>query len=455
MSFYGKHFKGKTVTLMGLGLLGRGVGDAIFLLEQGVKLTVTDLKTEDRLKESIDRLKDFDGVSFTLGEHRMEDFESADMVIKAAGVPLSSPYIERAHSNNVPVYMSTALFAKFTPAKVIGITGTKGKTTVSHLLKHILLTAGRKVFLGGNALPASTLAHLPESTEDEIVVLELDSWQLQGFGDLGISPSFSVFTNFMPDHLNYYKGDMEAYFFDKSHIFAYQKEGDVLVLGDGVEAEIERYCKSPLKAEIIRASLDDVPESWINSIPGDHNRMNASQAFSMALKLGVSLEICKEAFKGFRPVPGRLERLGSFQGRTFFNDNSATVPEATVASIRALKGNGGGLILILGGSDKDLPLDILKEAVESSVTKTFALPGSGTDRLLKMIDSKKVRSVSSLSEAVEAAFSISREGDTILFSPAFASFSQFNNEYEREESFLREVKERFSSDRAPNPDINR
>ncbi|MEX0672627.1 MAG: Mur ligase family protein, partial [Candidatus Paceibacterota bacterium] len=194
MKQYAHYFKDKHVTVMGLGLLGRGVGDARFLAEQGAKVLVTDLKTEDELRESVEQLKEYENISFVLGGHREEDFAGKDgenvpdMVIKAAGVPFDSPYVQAAQNAGVSVTMSTALFAKLTPATIIGITGTRGKSTVTHLVADILEASGKNVFRGGNVQGVSTLERLPESTEGEVAVLELDSWQLQGFSEEKISP---------------------------------------------------------------------------------------------------------------------------------------------------------------------------------------------------------------------------------------------------------------------------
>ncbi|MGM0482248.1 MAG: UDP-N-acetylmuramoyl-L-alanine--D-glutamate ligase [Patescibacteria group bacterium] len=438
MTSYREYFKGKRITLMGLGLLGRGVGDARFLAEQGAKVIVTDLKSEEDLKESLRSLKDLKNISFVLGEHRMEDFEKADLVIKGAGVPLNSPYIEKARLRNVPVRMSAALFAEFSPARIVGVTGTKGKTTVSFLLHHILKEAGENVFLGGNARLISTLAHLPESKEDEIAVLELDSWQLQGFAEARISPSVSVFTNFMPDHLNYYKGDMDAYFHDKAQIFAHQKKENTLILTEELLQEIKERYKGEIKSEIDIASPNDVSEDLGFTMVGQHNRLNASLALKASRVLGVSNNKGESALRTFGGVSGRLDHLGSFKQRRFYNDNNATAPEATVASILALK-EKGGVILIAGGANKDLPLEGLRRAIENSVFKAFLLPGSGTDRLREMTDPSKIEMVSDIREALKRAYSVSKEGDAILFSPAFASFSQFKNEYEREKKLLEEL----------------
>lgn len=442
MKTYKKYFKGKKITLMGLGLLGRGVGDASFLAEQGADVTVTDLKTKKQLIKSVDKLKDYKNIHFVLGEHRLKDFTEADLIIKGAGVPLDSLFIKEALKKGVPVRMSSAIFAELTPATVVGVTGTKGKTTVSYLLYHILKENKSDVFLGGNARLVSTLAHLPESKKDEIVILELDSWQLQGFAEAEISPSFSVFTNFTPDHLNYYKNDMDLYFNDKASIFLNQKETDLLIVGDQVYSKIMTVYGDRIKSRVKKVSIGDLPKNWAVSIPGEHNRYNATLAYTMANYLKVPLKISKKALVSFSGVSGRLEYRGVFKGRKFYNDNNATTPEATVSAINALK-KEGRVILIIGGADKNLPLEKLKETIEDSVFKVLLLPGSGSDKLKEKGKHIKLDRVDNLEEAVEKAYLVSNEGDIILFSPAFASFSQFNNEYEREGVFLKEIKKRF------------
>ena len=226
---YKNFFKDKKITVMGLGLLGRGVGDAIFLAECGAKLTITDLKTKEQLKESLKKLFIFKNIKYTLGEHKLEDFQKADLVLKSAGVSLDSIYIKEARKNKIPVEMSGALLASLANLPVIGVTGTRGKSTTAHLIANILEVAGKKVILGGNIRGVSNLQLLKSVKNADIIVMELDSWQLQGFGEIKISPHIAVFTNFMPDHMNYYKDDMQTYFSDKSYIYKFQSKEDILV----------------------------------------------------------------------------------------------------------------------------------------------------------------------------------------------------------------------------------
>ena len=220
---------------MGLGLLGRGIGDAQFLAKYASELIVTDLKSEQELKSSVPKLRKYKNIKFVLGEHRLADFRNRDLIIKSAGVSLKSIYLDEAKKHKIPVLMSTAIFAQFAQemgVKIIGITGTRGKTTTTKLIYEILeksvprLRSGQKnpqIFLGGNIQGLATLELLNKVKTGDLAVLELDSWQLQGFGDLKISPNIAVFTNFLADHLNYYGGSMKKYFADKSNIFKYQK----------------------------------------------------------------------------------------------------------------------------------------------------------------------------------------------------------------------------------------
>ncbi len=175
---------------MGLGLLGRGVGDARYLAENGAELIVTDLKSTDALAPSLALLEGVPGIEYRLGEHRLEDFRDRDLILKAAGVPLDSPYVAEAKAQGIPVRMSADLFMELSGVNCIGVTGTRGKSTVTHMVASILEGAGKHVLLGGNVRGVSTLALLPEATPASIAVLELDSWQCQGLGGSEAEPAY-------------------------------------------------------------------------------------------------------------------------------------------------------------------------------------------------------------------------------------------------------------------------
>ncbi len=439
MGGYRDFFEGKRVTLMGLGLLGRGVGDAAFLAPMCRELVVTDRKAQAELASSLEQLKHYKNIRFALGGHTEGDFTHTDMVIKAAGVPLSSPYIEAARAAGVPVYMSTALFAKFAReagAKIVGITGTRGKSTVTHMIYHVLARAAlrdasgraKNIVLGGNVRGLSTLAMLPEVVAGDIAVLELDSWQLQGFGDLGMSPDVAVFTNLMEDHLNYYPS-MDAYFADKANIFKYQKEGDATYISKNV-LDTAGPGGIPWWATIPAP----IPADWRLCIPGTHNRENAAFAVAALRRLGVGEEDIRAGVESFEGVEGRLQKVATMRGVNIYNDNNATTPDATLAALKAFK---TGVILIAGGSDKGLSLDALAAAA-ASCKAVVLLPGGGTDKLKPLLPEYVEQA--NIADALAAAVARATPGDSVLFSPGFASFGMFANEYERNDAFVNAVK---------------
>lgn len=432
-------FKAKKITVLGLGLLGRGVGDVEFLAKCGADVLVTDKKSEDQLQQSVDKLKMYPHVSFRLGGHDVEDFKHCDLVVKAAGVRLDSAEIMAAKEAGVQVAMSTALFAKYAAeagAKIVGVTGTRGKSTVSHMIYHALKTAGKRAFLGGNVRGVSTLALLPAIEAGDIAVLELDSWQLQGFGDLQMSPHIAVFTNLMPDHQNYYPS-MDAYFADKANIFRYQKTGDTLIIGPDIESRV-RAVPSPIEPLIPEKLAPD----WMLKIPGEHNQFNAACAASALLALGLTVDKIQQGLESFEGVEGRLQLVGEVNGVKIYNDNNATTPEATVAALKALQdGDRNSIILIMGGSDKGLEIDQLIEEARSTCKKIVLLAGSGTERVQAAFPDAIL--CTNLNDAFSAAMDSAAEGDIILFSPAFASFGMFENEYDRNDQFMRIIETRM------------
>ncbi len=433
MEDFRESFRGKKITVLGLGLLGRGVGDAEFLAQSGVHVLVTDRKSEAELAESVAKLKGYSNITFHLGGHRAEDFTNCDMVIKAAGVPLNSPEVAAARAAGVSVAMSTALFAQYAAeagATVVGVTGTRGKSTVAHMIFHSVTQAGRRAHLGGNIRGKSTLAMAPGVNKGDICVLELDSWQLQGFGDMSISPHIAVFTNLMPDHQNYYP-DMETYFFDKAHIFRYQKQGDVLIGGAAIADRI-RASKPPLDPII----PEPIPRDWKLRILGEHNRENASFAVAALAALGLTDEEIQSGVESFEGVEGRLQFVREVNGVKMYNDNNATTPAATIAALRAL--NVGftkpHIVLIVGGADKGLDVTELIGEIQRTCKRVVLLAGTGTNRLKRELPNASV--FDSLREACSSAIDASEPGDVILFSPAFASFGMFKNEYDRNDQFL-------------------
>lgn len=448
MQNWQEYFKDKKITVMGLGLLGRGVGDVKFLALAGAKeIIVTDLKSEKDLEESVSELKNpstllgtKSKITLILGEHRLEDFKDRDLIIKSAGVPLDSIYIKEAQNNSIPVEMSTALFAKFFPGKIIGITGTRGKSTVTHLIYEIIKNEG-KVFLGGNVKGVSTISFLKEAKENDLAVLELDSWQLQGFGTQKISPNISVFTTFLPDHQNYYKNNMETYFDDKANIFKFQNEEDFLIAGSQVAPQIIEKYENEIVSKIIVADEKKLPSDWKIKIPGTHNKYNIALAVEVAKALGINIGKVKDVVENFSGVPGRLELVRDYKGIRIWNDTTATTPDATIAGLEAL----GSATLIMGGADKTLDMTRLLQEIPKYAKSVILIPGTGSTKiesdLVRLTDAGvDFSKVSNLREAVNLGLALTGEGGNLLFSPAFASFGMFKNEFDRGDQFNEIIK---------------
>ncbi len=436
---------------MGLGVLGRGVGDAAFLADCGADLIVTDLKNKEALQESLIQLSKYENIKFILGEHRIEDFQNRDMILKSAGVPLDSVHISEAKKQGIPIEMSSALFSKIAMqngVKIIGITGTRGKSTTTHLIYQILMRAytehilgDAKIFLGGNIKGVATLPFLSEIKNGDIAVLELDSWQLQGFGEDRISPHISVFTTFLPDHMNYYNNDLHKYLSDKANIFLNQKPSDFFILGEQAKDIILNQYKNDIHSSLSIFGSQNFPDSWNLYIPGEHNRYNAVLSIAAARMLQVPDETIKTAVELFTGVEGRLQLIKEKDGIKIFNDTTSTMPDATIAGLKAVSKNKN-VVLLMGGTDKSIDMSTLIKIIPEYVKAVILIPGSGTDKIKSSIESLSIPShfVSTLEEGFNKSVDIAQHDDVILFSPAFASFGLFNNEYDRGEQFNELVK---------------
>ena len=442
---YKTYFNGKKITMLGLGLLGRGVNVAKFLAELGVELTITDLKSAEALAPSLKQLSKFKNIRYVLGEHKLEDFKNCDMVIKAAGVPLDSPYIAEAKKNKIPVEMDASLFAKFTPATIVGVTGTRGKSTVTHLLKHVLdIAYPGHVFIGGNVRGMATLPLLKKVKIGDVVILELDSWQMQGFGDAKLSPHISVFTNLLPDHLNYYKGNMKKYFDDKANIFKYQNEDGALVVGEQAAKEITERFKGKIKSMVLVARKSIVPKTWKIKIPGEHNIANIACAVLVCQELDLDEQTIKKGVESFAGVPGRLELVRTAGGVNYYNDTTATTPDGNRVAILALQNKAKkNIVLIAGGADKELDYVDMAKLVHKTVKGLVLIEGAATEKLLSLIPKKTSYPVfvaSSMKDAFAYAEEVARKGDTVLLSPGAASFGVFKNEFDRGDQFVKLIK---------------
>jgi len=436
---YKDYFKNKKVTVMGIDPIGRGVQDAEFIAKLGARVVATDFKKEEEIKESVEKLKKYPNIKFVLGGHEIEDFENTDLVIRAASVPLDSKYLKTAREKGVEIETDETLFVKLAPKiKLIGVTGTRGKSTVTQMIYESLIGTGKIAHLGGNVRGVATLPLLEKVKEGDFIVMELDSWKLQGFGAAGISPHIAVFTNLMEDHQNYYHS-MDLYFKDKAKIFTNQTKDDYLVLGSQIANKVQEEFEGVLKAKVVVVDGGDFPKSWNLKVPGKHNVYNAAIA-AQALKFsGMSGLAIKEGLETFGGVEGRLQFVKNIKGISVYNDNNATTPDATISALEAL-GEDKNIVLLMGGSDKGIDMSKLPPKIATFCKGVVMLREDGTEAVrgqIEALEGLKTASADTLDDWVRLGLDMAQKGDILLFSPAFASFGRlFKNEYDRGDQFL-------------------
>ena len=444
---------------MGLGLHGGGVGVAKFFCGQDAKVLVTDLKTEEQLKESLRRLRGLK-IEYVLGNHRQKDFIKTDLVVKNPAVPKNSPYLKIAADNKVPVKNDIQIFFDLCPAEIIGITGTKGKSTVSTLIYLLLKSKNKNTLLAGN-IGVSPLELLEKVKKTNIVVLELSSFELE---ELNKSPNIAVFTNLLKDHLDRYNNFAE-YAESKTPIFRFQKKNDVLILnyddlgvrnlGSLAPSKVYFYSKKPLTDQAQAAAFLKDGEIYFGkgekailavdkiALRGEHNLSNVLAAVSVARMREIKAENIKKVLKRFKGIPFRQEFIKEINGIKYFNDTAATMPEAVIEAINffSKEFRSSNLILIAGGQNKGLDYKKLTEEINGKIKNLVLLPGTASDEIKKHLKAKvNLIEVFSMRGAAKRAALIARKGDIVLLSPGAASFNLFKNEFDRGRQFNQEIK---------------
>jgi UDP-N-acetylmuramoylalanine--D-glutamate ligase len=353
--------------------------------------------------------------------------------------------------------MDASWFVEITPeVKTVAVTGTRGKSTTTYLIYETLKSVEKtktvkgKVYLGGNIRGLATLPYLKKVRAGDIMVLELDSWQLQGFGDEKISPNISVFTNLLSDHLNYYlkvsRDETEAvsrYFLDKANIFSSQKPSDFLILDKNIKKIIEgRFGLEKINSTIKTIGNRKHLENWKIKIKGEHNLDHILRAIEVAKIFGLDDKQIKKAIENFKGVPGRQELVRIYRGVKIYNDTNSTTPDAAVVALRSLcDDNKKNLILIAGGADKNLDMTSLVNEIPKYCKNVVFLSGTGTDKLLNNFPQlNKFVVCHDIKSAVNTALTLTSRGDSLVLSPAFASFGMFKNEYDRGDQFVALVK---------------
>ncbi|MBI5878958.1 MAG: UDP-N-acetylmuramoyl-L-alanine--D-glutamate ligase [Chloroflexi bacterium] len=445
---------GKRALVMGLGMHGGGVGVARFLARYGARVTVTDLKSEADLRESLDALAGLP-IDYVLGEHRASDFAQADLIVRNPGVPREHALLQEARARGVPIEMEIGLFLRACPAPITAVTGTKGKTTTALLVGEIFKAMDPRTVVAGN-LRVSALDTLDQIDATTPVVLEMSSWQCEGLADLQTSPHRACITNLHPDHLNRY-ANMGEYADAKALIFKYQQPGDVVVLNadqkqgrewaDQAPARVAWFSRTQpidgvylLGDDIVRQAggqVEVIARRTDLQLPGDHNVENALAAVALALDAGASPAQIQPALRAFHGVPHRMELVRELNGVRWINDSTATAPAAAIAALKAV---GENIIWIGGGSDKKLDFEALGRSLSVRAKLMLLLEGEAHYMLDSMIrfgggGTRILGRYKALADAVQDAFAVAQPGDTVLFSPACASFGMFQNEFDRGDQF--------------------
>ena len=455
---FNDYIKYRKIAVIGLGVSNIPLLD--YLHEKKAKVTVFDQRTIDNIsKDVMDKITSY-SFEFSLGENYLEKLKGFDLIFRSPSCLPTTKELKKEEERGAIVTTEIEMLIKMCPAKVIGVTGSDGKTTTTSLINAILKHAGYKTWLGGNiGIPLFT--KLNEIEKEDIVVLELSSFQLMG---MEISPSISVITNITPNHLNIHK-DYEEYIEAKKNIFKYQNENGILVLN--YDNEITRKCKPEANSKVIyfssKEKLNDgyivdgniikecenkLRKHILNTkeikLRGTHNFENICAALAATREL-VDEKTAVEAIKEFNSVEHRLEFVREINGVKWYNDSASSSPSRTIAGLNAYDEE---IVLIAGGYDKNLDYDILGKYIVKKV-KALVLIGNTAKKILdattKEMEKQGVELpicfCQTLEDAVKAAKQVAKENQVVLFSPASASFDMFKNFADRGNQFKKLVNE--------------
>ncbi len=449
----------RRATVMGLGLFGGGVGVTRHLVAEGWDVTVTDLRDETALAPSLQALAGLP-VRFRLGRHEVSDFTAAELVVVNPAVPPGNAFVAAGEAAGARIDTEIGMFVRLCRAPIAAVTGSAGKSTTTALLAKCLERRGGpgRVLLGGN-IGVSLLEELPRIAAEDLVVLELSSFQLHWLRREGLRPSLGVFTNVTPNHLDWH-GTLDAYVQDKTGIVpaadgtlvacaddprvraiaqaapcrvVWTSRGDDLPQGDAVfwrgDALLARRGRD--EHEILRR--DDV------HLLGEHAAWNVASAAAAATLLGTPPAEVREAVRAFEGLPHRLHPIATVRGVLCVDDSKSTTPESAAGALRAFP--AGRALLLAGGYDKKLAPEPLVRAAAATAKAVFCFGATGP-RLadaLRAAGASQVASVSTLDEAVDAAFALAVQGDVLLLSPGHASWDQFRNYEDRARAFAAAV----------------
>ena len=438
--------KGKRVLVVGLGK--SGVASSLFLQGCGAKVTVSDAKSQEQLRNEIPALLD-KGIVVETGKHGERTFRDQDLIVVSPGVPNDVPQLVNARRVGTPVIGEIELAARFLQGEIVAITGSNGKTTTTTLTGEVIAAGGRRVLVGGNiGTPAITFVE--QSSPETWVVLEISSFQLETIETF--RPHIAVVLNVTPDHLDRH-GSMENYIAAKKRIFENQSAEDFAVvnaddplcmqMSQGAKGQIYTFSR---RKEVERGAYvrggniycrdangeaEIMPTSEI-TLKGAHNLENVLAAVTVGQLAGIEPVAIREAVKDFKAVEHRLEFVLSIKGVQYYNDSKATNVDAT---IKALESFPGGIHVILGGKDKDSDYSLLNDALCERVKKVYTI-GAAAEKIESQITGvADVFNAGTLDNAVRRAAESAVEGDVVLLAPACASYDQFVNYEQRGKAF--------------------
>src|SRR5216684_8704961 len=429
--------RGKRVLVVGLARTG--VATALFCATRGANVTATDARTENEIGEAIAPLRTA-GVSLELSGHRENTFLEQDLIIPSPGVPANAPLLQAARERGVTIWSEVELADRFLHGRLIGITGSNGKTTTTSLIEHILRNAGFSTILAGN-IGTPLIARVEHTGDDSITVVELSSFQLELIETF--RPNISVFLNLTADHLDRHH-TFEAYGHAKARIFENQTAADSAILNADDPATTplaptkphlywfsrkQRVAQGAFVRENGIVFRHDGREEAVLSLkeiplPGAHNVENVLAAVVATRLAGADAAAIAKGVRSFAGVEHRLEFVAEIGGVRYYNDSKAPNVDATLKALDAFPGR---ILIVLGGKDKGSDYTLLQKSLREKAILALLI-GAAADKIEKQITgSVAIERAGTIERAVEIASHAARPGDVVLLAPACASFDQFQN----------------------------
>ena len=438
----------KRVLVVGLGK--SGVASALFLKAHGARVTVSDTKSGDELRNEIPVLLDH-GITVETGGHGERTFRGQDLIVVSPGVPVDAPLLVQARALGEVVIGEIELAAQFWPGPIVAITGSNGKTTTTTLTGEILAAGGLPTLVGGNiGTPAISLAE--RAKPETVTVLEISSFQLETIQTF--RPKIAVVLNVTPDHLDRHR-TFEVYVDAKARIFENQQSGDFAVLNEDDPTCVSLAARTRAKVFWFSRLKEVERGAWVregnilfrdaaqqhevmpvSEIPlkGAHNLENVLAAVCAGALMGCAPEKIRQAVRDFKAVEHRLEFVATIRGVDYYNDSKATNVDATIKALESFPEN---IHLILGGKDKGSDYTVLNELLRQRVKRVYTI-GAAAAKIESQIKNVEVVHAETLENALRKANAVAQPGDVVLLAPACASFDQFKS-YEHRGKVFKEI----------------